>query len=383
MKNNKRLLDVTLFDGLNECPTIGIAEAIIKSAAKMKRYHRIMVSVSGGGDSDFVVDIMATLDKELFGSKKCTYVNIDPGLEYKATKEHLDFLERKYDIKIVRLHPGKTVAQVAKTAQPFCNKQASEYISRLQKHGFVFKNHYEDTFEDLLEMYPNCQSALEWFTNRKGEGSRLNIDWNKELKSFLCKYPPYFNIGRDCCVEAKEKPISTYVEKCGFDLVVNGVRKAEGGARSVAFTSCFTNNSEKGEADEFRPLFFLKKEDLLAYEKSREIIHSKCYKPRPKDIASIEAESYGYGLKRTGCAGCPFGLDCIEEIDVCKEFEPNLYNVISTVFCDSVTYTKMYRSYKDNQGYIPDELLSEYEKNKLSYKDRIQKKWRQMTIFDL
>ena len=379
-----KILDTSLFDGLNECPTGGIAEAVINASAKMRRYDRIMVCVSGGKDSDYVVDILATLDKDLYGGRKCRYVNIDPGLEYKATKEHLDELEEMYSIKIIRLHPKKTVAQVAKYAQPFCNKQASEYISRLQKHGFAFENHYEDTLDTLLSLYPNCQSALEWFTNQKGEGSRLNIDWNKDLKSFLCKYPPYFDIGRECCVESKEKPMNEYTKKYGFDLIVTGIRKAEGGTRSVSFSSCFTDNSSRGEADEFRPLFFLKKEDLTAYEQARKVIHSKCYKPKP-DVteAQTESASIGYGLKRTGCAACPFGQNCLEELEVCREYEPNLYKVTAGVFRDSITYTSMYRSYKDNLGHIPDELLKEYEENRKSYERRIiQKKWRQYSILD-
>lgn len=177
--------------------------------------------------------------------------------------------------------------------------------------------------------------------------------------------------------------MNEYTKKYGFDLIVTGIRKAEGGARSVSYSSCFTDNSGRGEADEFRPLFFLTKDDLTAYEQVRKVIHSKCYKPKP-DVAEAQTErdSIGYGLKRTGCAACPFGQNCLEELEVCREYEPNLYKVTAGVFRDSITYTSMYRSYKDNLGYIPDELLKEYEKNKKSYERRIHKKWRQDSILD-
>ena len=374
MENKARLLDVELFDGLTNCPTKEIAEAIVIASAKMRRYHKILVCVSGGRDSDFVVDIMATLDKELYAGTRCTYVNVDPGLEYKATKEHLDALEHRYGIQIVRIHPKQTVAVATKAyGQPFCNKQVSEYISRLQKHGFAFEEHLTGNLDELLLEFPKCQSALEWWTNQKGENSRINIAWNKGLKEFLAMYPPYFKISRMCCIKSKEEVMDAYASLHEFDLIVNGVRKAEGGARSIAYQNCFTDNSDKdGEIDEFRPIFWLKKKDLEAYQIARGLSHSQCYDPKPE----------GYGLVRTGCAGCPFGLHCAQEIDACLEFEPGLYKVINNVFMDSITYTKMYQAFKLT-GSVPQELLAEFECNRESYKRRIRKNWRQMSVFDM
>lgn len=61
-------------------------------------YNKIMVSISGGADSDIVLDICYKCDRD----NKCEYIWFDTGLEYDATKRHLSYLEEKYGIKIKR-----------------------------------------------------------------------------------------------------------------------------------------------------------------------------------------------------------------------------------------------------------------------------------------
>lgn len=61
-------------------------------------YERICCSVSGGADSDIMLDICVKCDV----SNKIDYIWFDTGLEYQATKEHLEFLENKYGIKIIK-----------------------------------------------------------------------------------------------------------------------------------------------------------------------------------------------------------------------------------------------------------------------------------------
>lgn len=61
-------------------------------------YNKIMVSISGGADSDIVLDICYKCDRD----NKCEYIWFDTGLEYDATKRHLRYLEEKYGIKIKR-----------------------------------------------------------------------------------------------------------------------------------------------------------------------------------------------------------------------------------------------------------------------------------------
>lgn len=62
------------------------------------KYQVIFCSVSGGGDSDVMMDIIYKVDV----NKKVTYVWFDTGLEYEATKRHIEYLEKKYNVKIMR-----------------------------------------------------------------------------------------------------------------------------------------------------------------------------------------------------------------------------------------------------------------------------------------
>ena len=61
-------------------------------------YKNIACSISGGSDSDVMLDIIYNCDKD----KKVHYIWFDTGLEYGATKKHLLYLENKYGIKIER-----------------------------------------------------------------------------------------------------------------------------------------------------------------------------------------------------------------------------------------------------------------------------------------
>ena len=68
------------------------------------------------------------------------------------------------------------------------------------------------------------------------------------------------------------------------------------------YKNCFDNNEDY---DKYRPLFWYTNIDKEEYEKHYNIIHSKCYTE--------------YGLKRTGCAGCPFGRNFEFELEVIKQ----------------------------------------------------------------
>jgi 3'-phosphoadenosine 5'-phosphosulfate sulfotransferase (PAPS reductase)/FAD synthetase len=61
--------------------------------------------VSGGADSDVTLDLL-----ELVKPDGCEliYVFFDTGLEYDATKRHIDALEAKYGITIHRRRATKT-----------------------------------------------------------------------------------------------------------------------------------------------------------------------------------------------------------------------------------------------------------------------------------
>lgn len=140
-----------------------IGDSLVRAWSKINsnKYKEIVCSISGGSDSDVMLDICHKCDKD----NKIEYVWFDTGLEYQATKEHLKFLEEKYGIEI---KPYKAIKPIPLTCkqygQPFISKHVSEMIRRLQRHDFKFEN---KTFDELYVEYPKCKSALEWWCNKK------------------------------------------------------------------------------------------------------------------------------------------------------------------------------------------------------------------------
>ena len=71
-----------------------IFDSVAKAHAVLSRYDSIACSISGGKDSDIMLDLISKIDKD----RKVRYIWFDTGLEYQATKDHLRYLEEKYHI---------------------------------------------------------------------------------------------------------------------------------------------------------------------------------------------------------------------------------------------------------------------------------------------
>ena len=287
----------------------------------------IKVSISGGSDSDVVLDLI----EKVKGDKEVHYVWFDTGLEYQATKDHLDYLESKYAINIERERAVKPIPVSCKEyGQPFLSKYVSEQIGRLQSYNFKWE---DKPYEKLVKEYPKCVSAIKWWCNQYTVLNGItNISWfdigrNKYLKEFLIKYPPNFPISNKCCKYAKKKVAEKYDKEMKVSLVIIGVRKAEGGIRSIGKT-CYDN---KKSLSKYRPVFWYSNSDKEYYEEKFNIIHSKCYTK--------------YGLTRTGCVGCPYNQKITEELAIIETFEPKLYKACTTVFKKSYEYTRKYREF--------------------------------------
>ena len=80
-----------------------IGKALLTTFHKLNYcgYKKALCSISGGADSDVILDIVSKCDNK----KIVDYVFFDTGLEYQATKDHIKFLEEKYDINIEVIRP--------------------------------------------------------------------------------------------------------------------------------------------------------------------------------------------------------------------------------------------------------------------------------------
>lgn len=309
-----------------------ISTAVSKAERLILRYGTPMCSISGGSDSDIMLDMIHSVDH----SGKVTYYFIDTGLEYQATKDHLEYLEKRYDIKIECFNAIKPIPTCVKEyGVPFISKQASEFIERLQKNDFQWE---DAPLEELLKKYPKCKSALQWWCNEritkdgKQKISHFSISRNKYLKEFLMSTPPEFRISAKCCDYAKKKAAKKALLSRYADLDMVGVRKSEGGVRSISYENCYTNKDDKeDECSSFRPVFWFNDSDKREYEQVHNIVHSKCYTE--------------YGLKRTGCTGCPYNIHITEELAVIEKYEPKLYKAAVAVFGKSYEYTRKYREF--------------------------------------
>lgn len=297
----------------------------------MFRSERAVVAISGGSDSDVMLDMIEALEPQKnYPSASITYAWYNTGLEYTATRNHLDFLERKYGVTIERRR-AKTPVPIGcrEYGQPFLSKLASQYISRLQSHGFDWK---DEPFEALYERFPKCKAALRWWCNEWGPGSQLNIERFRLLKEFMIANPPDFPISDGCCKGAKKDAAHDFLKEIRATINIVGVRKAEGGARATAYNSCFTEPSKRGEAAQFRPLFYMTDADKEVYCERRGVVHSDLYEK--------------HGFFRTGCACCPFGSRFEQELQTADQLDPGLAKAARNIFGASYEYTRAYRQFK-------------------------------------
>lgn len=316
---------------LDAAPTAEIQAAFLKHRAKFQEgyYKKIMVSVSGGADSDRMMDLIERIGYE---PGTVEYHYYDTGIEYQATKNHIKELEAKYGV-IIHSHKAKMPVPLAvrKYGLPFISKKFSTYIYRLQKHGFQWE---DKPFDALYAEYPRCKAALRWWCNEWGEGSRNNISRRRWLKEFMVENPPDFPISDFCCQKAKKDTAHAVAKVVNPDLSVQGIRKAEGGARSIAYSGCF-DDVEFG-CSKLRPLFWFVKSDCEAYDAAFGVEHSECYQK--------------YGLDRTGCACCPFGKYWAAELEAARKYEPKLYIAANNIFGKSYEYTRKYYEYRDRRN---------------------------------
>ena len=319
---------MTFQEVLSEAPNNFVIQNALERCFDITKEHRkILCSCSGGSDSDVMLDMLIRCGV----AEKTDFVFFDTGIEYAATMEHLDFLEGKYGIRILReraIHPVPIA--VRDYGQPFWGKFVSEMIYRLQKHGFTWEDR---PFEELIVQYPNCKTALEWWCNvTQGKSDQYAIKRAPYLKEFMIENPPWFLISDKCCTYAKKKVAEKFTMGGGYDLSCIGIRQSEGGIRAASHKTCFSK--DKG-IDHFYPVFYLRDADKEEYCTWYGVTHSRCYTE--------------YGLERTGCFGCPFGKRFEEELRIIEDFEPKLLRAAHHIFRDSYEYTRQYLKFREEK----------------------------------
>ena len=321
-------------------------EAIKSIVAKRLIEHpNAICSYSGGSDSDILLDVIERT-RETFQLPPVKYVFFNTGLEMMATKNHVKDVAQKYDVEIETVRPKVNIVIASrKYGIPFVSKVMSAGLAEWQKKGVPLSIAGEyDRAEDkaakrkeLKERYPNCESVINFLCccNSSGEprpNIQLVINSSKYMRDFIAECPPEFQISAKCCDYCK-KQVAHSAQK-GFDMVITGERRDEGGMRSVPrkdnTSLCFTETSS-GQY-RLRPLYYVTNNDKAWYKEYYGIKYSDAYEV--------------YGMKRTGCCGCPISYRATEDLELIRPYEPNLVKAAWNVFGDSYRYRAKYNEYK-------------------------------------
>ena len=279
---------------------------VLHTCIKMNNYIRdhdkIMISVSGGSDSDCIVHLACKYFPEYL--EKISFVFVNTGLEYDATKRHLVDLENKYGIKIERIRGKSVVWAVRQYGFPILSKIKSKFLNYYLRgvpsgEKYVFMDGYK-------------VARLQFTENQK------------ELARYLKANG--IMVSEKCCDVSKKKPIYIYISQNGIDLNVTGERNAEGGQRSLRHKSCFEAGNHG--VDKYMPLWFWSDTTKEDFKKSEGIRYSDCYEV--------------YGMKRTGCCGCPYNLDIARDLQAMYCYEPNLFNACMKVFGQAYELTNRF-----------------------------------------
>lgn len=255
-------------------------------------HNNVCVSVSGGSDSDIVLHIVCKYFRQYLHKVKFVFVN--PGLEYRETLRHLDVLEEKYNITIDRIR-GESV------------------VSVIRKHGFPILS---KNFSEIVGAAVNGAAwGIRSVARTKEESPKYALTPKQKLLAWYIIYNK-IKVSDKCCKYSKKDPLHKYMRENKIDLDITGERKAEGGVRATAHKSCFESRDKK--ADKYMPLWFWDDETKQWYKEQEGIIYSNCYEV--------------WGMKRTGCVGCPFDSRIGDELKTIKKYEPQLYKACMNVF---------------------------------------------------
>ena len=317
-------------------------------AKRLKEHPNAICSYSGGADSDIMIDIIERTRK-IFGLPPVKYVFFNTGLEMQATKDHVKATAEKYGIEIEECRPKVNIVKAVRTyGVPFVSKIMSAGLSEWQKKGIPLSiaQEYDQALDkaakrkELKERYPKCESVINFLCccNSAGEprpNIQLVINSSKYMRDFIGEYPPDFKISAKCCDYCK-KHVAHKVQK-GYDMVITGERRDEGGMRSVPRKDntalCFTETAD-GQY-RLRPLYYVTDKDKAWYKERYGIKYSDAYEV--------------YGLTRTGCCGCPISYKAIDDLEKIRKYEPNVVKAAWNIFGKSYEYRMQYNEYKQKR----------------------------------
>lgn len=314
-------------------------------AKRLKEHPNAICSYSGGSDSDIMIDLIERT-RTAHNLPPIKYVFFNTGLEMRATKEHVKATGQKYGVEICECRPKVNIVTASrKYGIPFVSKIMSAGLEGWQRKQIPLSiaEEYEAAEDkaakraELKARYPGCESTINFLCccNSRGEprpNIQLVINSSKYMRDFVAECPPDFKISASCCTYCK-KHLAHEVQK-GYDMIITGERRDEGGMRSVPRkdnTSMCFGETREGQY-RLRPLYYVSDKDKAWYKERYDIRYSDAYEV--------------YGLTRTGCCGCPISYKAVDDLEKIRPYEPVLVKAAWNVFGASYRYRQQYNEYK-------------------------------------
>ena len=310
-------------------------------ARRLREHPKAICSYSGGSDSDILIDLLER-SRKMFNLAPIKYVFFNTGLEMKATKRHVRETAEKYGVEIEEIRPKKgIVTAVREYGIPFISKQMSLDLHYVQKYKVPFSIAWEfqqaedkkAKLKEFQERYNIKHHPITFLCSCNSDAepicTQTTISCAPYLLDFLNENPIPFRVSDHCCSVCKKRP--SHEAQKGYEVVITGERIAEGGVRSIhKDRSCF--DEQRDGTYRMRPLFYVSDRDKAWYKNEFGIRYSDAYEV--------------YGLKRTGCTGCPINAKATEELERIAKYEPQLAKAAWNVFGASYEYRRKYNEYK-------------------------------------
>lgn len=280
---------------------IAVQEAIerIQKAYKMTD-GKIYLSFSGGKDSTIVAELikMANLPTDI------PFVFADTGIEFNATTNFV----KSYDYNnMVVVKPRKPFAKVLKDyGKPAISKLKAEHLKTYQKN------------QNNPMKFARCRHLITGEAEKGGVklGVRTQVALSEKHFHFL--HPDHeYKIANQCCNYMKKYPFEDFAKENNMNGYITGVRVAEGGIRALKYTKC-TNIKKVAGKDMVQSMPIYDWTDSLCDE------FVEKYNVQLSDVYTV------YGMKRSGCVGCPYSPNIAKELEVAFEYEPLRYKACMT-----------------------------------------------------
>ena len=258
------------------------------------------VSFSGGKDSTVILALIKMCE-ELYTIPKNGIVAVfcDTGIELGATRDFVRWCKENWYPNIEIIRPEKSFSWVLDNkGKPIKSKMKSDYIGRYQRT----RNNETLSFQYILGV------------GKDGKIYKKTKLADKDMHMIHDDFD--IKASSKCCEFLKKKPFEKYQKEKGFKGYIQGIRTGEGGVREMSANKRVHNGGKictatKGDYIVKMPIIDWSNDDVDQFIEKYNVPLSKAYTE--------------YGLKRTGCMGCPFAVSIASNLEVLYKHEPNRY----------------------------------------------------------